>query len=750
MKTIVGYSDKISATPGEAIKFMVSCTGAKSYRAEFVRIIHGDTNPAGPGYKEEKIKAPALAKTFPGRKQEIHAGSYVAIPDSPLFHDLSSFSVSALIWPTTPDKGRQSLLSKWSERSKGGFQLVVDGNKGVAFVLGDGSGKTEEFGTGKALVGREWYFVGATYDAASKQVHVYQEPMEQYAKIDSTAHAKGVSKLKSVARPDGPLVMAAHAKDDSGGRLACAGHYNGKIERPKLANRALSRLELENLHAALVPSDLATAIVGDWDFSRDIMSVKVSDMSPNRLHGEIVNMPARAMKGHNWTGKEMDWKHAPRQYGAIHFHDDDLYDAGWDVDFEFTVPANQKSGVYAVRVYTETDEDFMPFCVKPPLGKAGAKICFLMPTASYMAYANEHMPTNATLAEMLTGQLAVLYPHDVFLNEHREYGASNYDTHSDGSGVCYSSRLRPILNMRPKYASWLGGAGSSLWQFNADGHIADWLEAMGYEFDVVTDEDLHHEGFARIAPYKAILTGSHPEYWSKPAWDALDAWKRQGGRLMYMGANGWYWRVAFHPEKPGMMEVRRGEGGIRAWAAEPGEYYHSFTGEYGGLWRRQGKPPQMVAGTGFSAQGFDISSYFKRQPDSFNPRAKFIFEGVGKDEIIGDFGLIGGGAAGLELDRADRLLGTPPHALVLASSEGHTDIYMVVCEELLINYPAATGSQSPLVRADMVFYELAGGGAVFSSSSIAWSGSLSHNNYKNNVSKITDNVLKRFVDEKPF
>ncbi|MGH6930379.1 MAG: N,N-dimethylformamidase beta subunit family domain-containing protein, partial [Dongiaceae bacterium] len=158
----------------------------------------------------------------------------------------------------------------------------------------------------------------------------------------------------------------------------------------------------------------------------------------------------------------------------------------------------------------------------------------------------------------------------------------------------------------------------------------------------------------------------------------------------------------------------------------------------------------MVAGTGFSAQGFDISSYYKRKPDSFDPRATFIFEGIGKDEVIGDFGLIGGGAAGLELDRADRLLGTPPDALVLASSEGHTDIYLVVCEELLINYPSTTGSQSDLVRADLVFYEMPGGGAVFAASSIAWAGSLSHNKYDNNVSRITSNVLNRFVDERPF
>ena len=75
---------------------------------------------------------------------------------------------------------------------------------------------------------------------------------------------------------------------------------------------------------------------------------------------------------------------------------------------------------------------------------------------------------------------------------------------------------------------------------------------------------------------------------------------------------------------------------------------------------------------------------------------------------------------------------------------------MVVCEEILINYPATSGSQSDLVRADLVFFETPSGGAVFSASSIAWVGSLSHDNYDNNVSRITGNVLKRFLDDRPF
>ena len=72
----------------------------------------------------------------------------------------------------------------------------------------------------------------------------------------------------------------------------------------------------------------------------------------------------------------------------------------------------------------------------------------------------------------------------------------------------------------------------------------------------------------------------------------------------------------------------------------------------------------------------------------------------------------------------------------------------MVCEELLINYPGLGGQENDLVRADLVFYETPNGGGVFATSSIAWPGSLSHNNYKNNVSRITKNVLDRFMSNK--
>ena len=54
---------------------------------------------------------------------------------------------------------------------------------------------------------------------------------------------------------------------------------------------------------------------------------------------------------------------------------------------------------------------------------------------------------------------------------------------------------------------------------------------------------------------------------------------------------------------------------------------------------------------------------------------------------------------------------------------------------------------NPLVRSELVYFEGPEGGVVFSVGSIAWCGSLSHSSYENNVSRITDNVLKAFSSE---
>lgn len=747
MNSITGYSDKISVGNGDAIAIKVSTHPARPYQARLIRIIHGDMNPEGPGYKEAHIPS-HIERTYQGREQRIHAGSFAFVEGNHHFAGLRSLNLQAMVWPTLAGGRTQTIASLWNHATGEGIKLNINAQGKLEAVFGCG-GKLETISSQKKLLTREWYSVAVAIDAESGTATLYQLPHRSYAKTDDHAVVTRQVGVLPAFGENTMLGIAATPRPEGQRQIGCD-LMNGKIERPRLSAKALSEAEIRALEHLPLAGTRPAYAVGVWDFSRRIETEIIEDVSGNQLHGRTVNMPVRAMKGANWNGEEMNCRHAPHQYGAIHFHDDSVYDAGWDTDFTLEIPASLRSGLYAIHLTCDGDEEHIPFVVRAMPGSTRNRVAYLVPTASYMAYANEHMPTDAPLAQLLTDSVAILRKNDVFLSAHREYGNSCYDVHSDGAGVCYTSRLRPILNMRPKYRSWLGGRGSALWQFNADTHVTDWLEAKGYDFDCLSDEDLHYQGEKALSSYDVLVTSSHSEYWSKEMWDAVDAFRSRGGRIISMGGNTWYWRVAFNPVAPGIMEVRRAEDGTRAWAAEPGEYYHSFTGEYGGLWRRQGRPPQMIAGNGFIAQGFDDSSYYLRKEGSFDERARFIFEGIAADEVIGNFGLIGNGAAGLELDHADRSLGSPPNTLVLASSEGHSDIYQVVAEEILINYPGTGGKVSPLVKADMVFYETAAGGAVFSTGSIAWAGSLSHNDYDNNVSRITQNVLERFLDRNPF
>jgi N,N-dimethylformamidase len=270
------------------------------------------------------------------------------------------------------------------------------------------------------------------------------------------------------------------------------------------------------------------------------------------------------------------------------------------------------------------------------------------------------------------------------------------------------------------------------------------MEEKGIAFDVITDEDLDDEGLPLLARYKCVVTGSHPEYHSQGTLDALQAYVAQGGRLANLGGNSFYWKVGRRPDRPHVLEIRRAEGGIRAWAAEPGEYFQQLDGTLGGLWRRNGRPPQLLCGVGFSSQGRFEGSHYRRLPGADDPRAAWIMEGV-EGETFGGFGLSGGGAAGFELDRADPVLGTPPNAVILARSEDHQDHFVVVHEEMLTNLTTVTGERpEDLIRAEIVYFETRNGGAVFSTGSITFCGSLSHANYANPISRMLENVLTRF------
>jgi N,N-dimethylformamidase len=708
---ITGYLDRLSCRPGGTLQAKISVRDAGPYRVTLERLICADPNPNGPGQRIEDLSH-LYSHVFEGRSQSIASGSYANIPAGPPRTPNAASTWTALVRPGRSDRD-QAILSETAQDHR----IVLGHGASGAFVriaspIGDIT-----LQTGTALKPRRWYRVFLSADPASGCVVLGQIPLDNGTPV--TAVTTG-----PVTLPTGSSVQIAAA--------ATALHFTGKIQDAAI---------FDGFTDNWPSTGPEPPVLARWDFARDIGGIQVVDTGPFGCHGTLVNLPARGMVGAAWTGQEHCWRHAPEDYAAIHFHADDLNDCGWDTDFSFTPPDGLRSGCYMLHLTCPTGQDWLPFYLLTPHQGPHAPVAFLASTFTYIAYANHARGnTDAAFRDRMAAWGA--YPHNP--GDFPQYGRSTYNVHIDGSGISLSSRLRPILTMRPGYLTFNDAKGSGLRHFVADTHLLAWLEEKGLAYDVITDEDLDDEGLSILSPYRVVLTGTHPEYHTPRMLDALEAYTHQGGRLCYLGGNGFYWRIARDPALPHTIEIRRAEGGIRAWEAAPGEYYHQLDGGMGGMWRRSRRPPQRLVGVGFSGQGFFEGTHYRRLPTSYLPEHAWLFEGI-EDDILGDYGLSGGGAAGFEFDRADPALGTPEGTVILARSENPPAHVVTVMEELL-SHLSTTNGEPPdaLKRAEIVYFRTPSGGEVFSVGSITFCGSLWRNGFEGPVSRLLENVVRRF------
>ena len=722
---ITGYLDRFSHRPGDTFTAHVGLRNPGPAAVRLVRVISGDPNPAGPGLHFNDLSA-NFAINFTGIHQPVALGSYGRIDPAPARNARAACTWTALVQTGLPDE-TCTILSE-TGHSKTASDTRVTLRAGAAGCQAElawpGGSLTVQ--TDTRLRPRTWYRIWLSADPATGEVTVGQTDTYGIS-ATATANALGLHLPAS-----GTMLIAAETPHSP------AGHFTGKIEEP-----ALLAGTVQSWPSALAPSALAT--IARWDFALAIDSETIVDTGRQNCHGTLINAPTRAVVGARWSGSEHCWRHAPRDYAAIHFHRGDLDDCRWQPSFTFTVPDGLKSGAYALHLTCAEGEDWLPLYVLPARQGPRAPIAFLASTFTYQAYAN-HARGNADADYLARAAAWGAYPHNA--DHWPLYGRSTYNKHDDGSGIAFSSRHRPILTMRPGYLTFNDPLGSGLRHYPADTHLLAWLGAKGLDFDVLTDEDLDDEGLDLIASYKTVLTGSHPEYHTPGTLDALSAYTNSGGRLAYLGGNGFYWRIARDKARPHRIEIRRAEGGIRAWAAEPGEYYHAIDGQMGGLWRRNRRPPQQLAGVGFSGQGTFEGTHYRRLPASYTGPLAWIFAGI-NEEIVGDYGLSGGGAAGFELDRADHALGTPDNAVILARSENPPKSFVTVHEELLGGSTTISGEDADdLMRGEIVYFATASGGAVFSVGSITFCGSLWRDGgFDGPVSRLLENVVRRFAGD---
>jgi len=547
-------------------------------------------------------------------------------------------------------------------------------------------------------------------------------PLGSWSTVIATLEVTGASPAADL------LFGAVRAPGSRQTRLA----YTGRMESPVLLAGEVPAADAAALLAAGPGScDPARVSLAWWDFSAGISGWQAPDRGPSGLDGTLRNMPMRAVRGARWDGSATSWTEAPGQYGALHFLADALEDCCWDAAFTFRIPAGTRSGFYAVRLSSGAEVEYIPFFIRPPDG-ATAQVLLIAPSATYAAYGNSRFWWENPIQEMVQDRLVELGAEEQFLLAHPEIGASSYDCHLDGTDICYVSRRRPNLNMRPGHVRREG--------YTCDLYLIAWLDHIGADYHVVTDEDLHFRGRTLLDGYPVVLTGSHPEYMSAAMFDAFDDYTASGGRLMYLGGNGFSMSVTFHPERPWIMENRRVELWERPAEFARAEARNSTDGEPGGYFRSSGRATAELIGVESATMGFDHSYPYVLGAAASRPEASFVFDGVDPALLpggkIGDFGQLGGGVVGQEWDNSATFELGPGH-LVLASSTEHTLV------------PPLFGAVRPDYHADLVLF-FRGAGAVFSVSSMSWCGALGHAGYANEIALITGNVLERFIDPAPF
>ncbi|MEG6546823.1 N,N-dimethylformamidase beta subunit family domain-containing protein [Acinetobacter bereziniae] len=698
------YFEEWSVAPGDTVRLAVS-TDYPEVSASLERVT------AGPGAKDQRLVQTVpyhdvLNTTFKGQSYATKVGSWAELylPE----HIQQNLSIHCWIWPTVPEKEAAQVI--WSLSDGAGHVTLKIENNILKLLHNDDL----ILSINQVFVAKCWYSI--TVDLDEKETAILIKQVDGYhinGEVSQSAQY-GVHFLPQ------KMFLSTLPTDTVDYPRQC---FNGKIGNPSIAEiRAAKKLPF----------------IG-WDFSGNWNNERLTVITANAEDGKLFNGAERAVTGYNWDGRCEVFHHAPEMYAAIQFHDDAVLDSDWPYDLEFILPKDIKSGIYLVKLVADHLVDYIPLFIRAELTESAAAL-FIVPTNTYLAYANDHLAT-FDFSKVMAHHMVV--PDDErVLFEDTTFGRSLYDVHSDGTPVRQSSRRRPLVNIRPNYFSWLN---DSYRHFTLDLYIIEWLEKNNIDYHIATDEQLEQYESQLLNHYQVVISGSHPEYWTENALDSLTDFIKHNGKFMYLGGNGFYWVTSRHPHKPWIIEVRRDNSGTRCWNAPIGERSHPTTGELGGIWKSRGKTPHKTVGIGFAAQGWGKAVGYKRNPVSYSGKGSAFFRNVSAQDI-GLEGFVLGGAVGDEVDRFDIALGSPAYAEVLATSYPVGVEYQLVIEDQVLTMPDQDGAHLPdQIKADMVYFEVEGGGEVFAIGSIVYAGAMAWNNFDNDLARVTTNVLIDFI-----
>jgi hypothetical protein len=364
----------------------------------------------------------------------------------------------------------------------------------------------------------------------------------------------------------------------------------------------------------------------------------------------------------------------------------------WSTRFSLVVPADWPSGLYAARCTDINGSTFYVTFVVSPAPAARNSIAVLANTTSWNTYNNWGGYSRYEVNDAARSyQLSQLRPNPEATPIVIDEAPFNVDIAAKIASMPYARAAGMGIDRTTRHM-----ARAEMWLLN-------WFAEAGYPVDVYTDLDLHL-GIADLVRYRALVVGTHPEYWSVPMLTHLDDYLRLGGRLLYLGGNGLYDCVEYPTADLTVM------------------VFSGTTGQRGSLFRDGVRPGSRAESTVLGVQ-YPGDQDESRAPYEVITSTHRFFRGTGLASGA-QFGHIGWsipvGATGLEEGAAsgwetDRLAPQSPANSVLLAAGTNAD------------YPA-----------HMVYHAHAGGGFVFSVGSMSFSGALAADP---DLGRIVANVL---------
>ncbi len=366
------------------------------------------------------------------------------------------------------------------------------------------------------------------------------------------------------------------------------------------------------------------------------------------------------------------------------------------------VAAPGRSGLYYFHAETARGASFsFPWIVAP--ATPTAKIAVLASNITWNAYNNFGGRSNYINPDQLPPHPTVNARLD--LKRYTDSNNVNYDT-DDYASLSFD-RPEPInhIDLSDKPNEPIEGR-AACHLAAAEWRLLAWLEREGFEYDYYAETQLH-AGVLDVDAYRVLILSTHPEYWSRSMYRRVKRWvDARGGRLVYLGGNGINCEVVL-------------DDAISTIVCKNGDAREIEQRKLESRFHLGGQSEASLLGVVYDERGIMTGA-----PYRVLDATHWAFAGTSLNDgdLFGQESLhmrCPGGASGHETDK------------VSASSPAGL-------QRLAIGQNVDNGG------AEMVTYETATGGAVFSAGSIAWTSAVLVDAA---VSRITANVLHRFLAE---